>query len=116
MNRLFTSIFLPRRSGAIVCRYGGASVCVAMAAMAALLLRKYNLPHPFTSFSFAVIAITFWYAGTGPGLLAIALSCSALSYFFTPLKIGNLPWDSPLGSNFPRFMLNLDRNVPFPPR
>src|SRR5262249_38903210 len=52
------------------------------------------LPHPFTSFSFAAIAITFWYAGTGPGLLAIALSCSALSYFFTPLKIGNFPWDS----------------------
>ena len=94
MNRLLTSIFIPRRSGAIFQRYGGASVCVAMAAMAALLLRHYNLPHPFTSFSFAAIAVTFWYAGTGPGLLAIALSCCALSYFFTPLKVGNLPWDS----------------------
>jgi hypothetical protein len=29
----------------------------------------------FTSFSFAAIAITFWYAGTGPGLIAIVLSC-----------------------------------------
>jgi transcriptional regulator with GAF, ATPase, and Fis domain len=65
-----------------------------MAAAAALLLRYYNLPHPFTSFSFVAIAITFWYAGTGPGLLAMALSCSVLSYFLADLKIGYLPWDS----------------------
>jgi transcriptional regulator with GAF, ATPase, and Fis domain len=69
-------------------------VAVAMAMLAALLLRHYDLPHPFTSFSFAAIAITFWYAGTGPGLIAIVLSCSVLSYFFTPLRVGNLPWDS----------------------
>jgi transcriptional regulator with GAF, ATPase, and Fis domain len=91
---LLAFIFAPRRTGAIVQRYGAAVVLVAMAAAAALLLRHYNLPHPFTSFSFAVIAVTFWYGGTGPGLLAIALSCSVLSYFFTPLKIGNLAWDS----------------------
>ena len=36
-----------------------------------ILLRRYNLPHPFISFSFAAIAIAFWYAGTGPGLLAV---------------------------------------------
>jgi len=65
-----------------------------MAAIAGLLLRHYNLPHPFISFSFAAIAITFWYAGTGPGLFAIALSCVVLTYFFTSLKVGNLPWDS----------------------
>jgi formate hydrogenlyase transcriptional activator len=94
MNRLLTSIFVPRHTGVKVQRYGGAVMAVAMATLAALLLRHYNLPHPFTSFSFAAIAITFWYAGTGPGLLAIVLSCSVLSYFFTPLRVGNLPWDS----------------------
>src|ERR1700739_3712324 len=94
MNRLLASILMPRRSGAIFQRYGVASVSVAIAAAAGLMLRRYDLPHPFTSFSFAAIAVTFWYAGTGPGLLAIALSWSVLSYFFTPLKVGDLPWDS----------------------
>jgi transcriptional regulator with GAF, ATPase, and Fis domain len=94
MNRLLASILEPRRSGAVVRRYGAAIVSVALAAATAHLLRHYNLPHPFTTFSFAAIAVTFWYAGTGPGLLAVVLSCSTLSYFFTPVKFGNLPWDS----------------------
>jgi transcriptional regulator with GAF, ATPase, and Fis domain len=94
MNRLIASILVPRRGGAIFQRYGAASVSVAIAAAAGLMLRRYDLPHPFSSFSFAAIAVTFWYAGTGPGLLAIALSWSVLSYFFTPLKVGDLPWDS----------------------
>lgn len=93
MNRFFTSIFVPRRSGAFVQRYGMAAGFVAVAEMLSFLLRRYNLPHPFTSFSFVAIAFTFWYAGTGPGLLAIVLSCSTLTYFFTPLRVGNLPWD-----------------------
>jgi formate hydrogenlyase transcriptional activator len=54
----------------------------------ALILRHYHLPHPFTSFSFAAIAITFWYAGTGPGIAALLLSCLAMNQFFRPLKIG----------------------------
>src|ERR1700757_52985 len=94
MDHWLASIFVPRRSGGPVQRYGAALITVAIAAAAALLLRHYNLPHPFTSFSFAAIAIAFWYAGTGPGLLAIVLSWFILTYFFTPLKVGNLPWDS----------------------
>ena len=74
MNPSLASILMPRRSGAIFQRYGVASVSVAIAAAAGLMLRRYDLPHPFTSFTFAAIAVTFWYAGTGPGLLAIALS------------------------------------------
>ena len=94
MNRMLAWMLIPRHSGSVVQRYGTAAVSVAMAAIAGLLLRHYNLPHPFISFSFAAIAITFWYAGTGPGLFAIALSCVVLTYFFTSLKVGNLPWDS----------------------
>jgi transcriptional regulator with GAF, ATPase, and Fis domain len=94
MNRLFASIFIPRRSAAVPLRYGAAIILVLAALALALLLRRYGLPHPFTSFSFAAIAITFWYAGTGPGLLAVILSYSALTYFFSPVKIGGLSWDS----------------------
>jgi len=94
MNRLLALIFVSRQSGAPIRRYGAAAVSVALAAAFALLLRHYNLPHPFTSFSFAAIAITFWYAGTGPGLLAVVLSYSALTLFFIPVKILGLSWDS----------------------
>src|SRR6202035_2752262 len=87
MKPLFASILVPRRSGAVVQRYGAAIVSVALAAAVALLLRYENLPHPFISFSFAAIAITFWYAGTGPGLVAIVLSYLALSDLFVPVKI-----------------------------
>jgi formate hydrogenlyase transcriptional activator len=45
------------------------------------------LPHPFISFSLAAIAITFWSAGTGPGLVALLLSYLALSALFVPGKI-----------------------------
>ena len=94
MNRLLTSIFVARRSGAPVQRYGAAVFSIAIAAAAAFLLRHYHLPHPFTSFSFAAIALTFWYGGTGPGLFAIVFSCFTLTYFFAPVKVGNPGWDS----------------------
>ena len=94
MNRLLDSIFTPQRSGALAQRYGAALLSVALAVGGALLLRRYDLPHPFTSFSFAAIATTFWYAGTGPGLLALSLSCSVLPYFFATVRIGQLSWDS----------------------
>src|ERR1700757_4750172 len=94
MDHWLASIFVPRRSGAPVQRYGAALITVAIAAAVVLLLRHYDLPHPFTSFSFAAIAITFWYAGTGPGLLTVLLSCSILPYFSTAVRIGHLSWDS----------------------
>src|SRR5246127_3177863 len=94
MNQSIGSLFIPRRSGALAQRYGAAVLSVALAASGALLLRHYDLPHPFTSFSFAAIAITFWYAGTGPGLLTVLLSCSILPYFSTAVRIGHLSWDS----------------------
>lgn len=90
----WASIFVPRRSGATVQRYGAAIISVALASAGALFLRHYGLPHPFTSFSFAAIAITFWYAGTGPGLLALMLSCSLLPYWYAGVKVGRLSWDS----------------------
>lgn len=79
------SIFDQRRSRDVVRRYGAAAVSVALALAAAAVLRHYHLPHPFMSFSFAAIAISFWCAGTGPGLLAVVLSYSVLTVFFVPV-------------------------------
>jgi formate hydrogenlyase transcriptional activator len=78
------SRFPTRSHFAVALRYGGA-VCLVVAALGmASLLRQDNLPHPFISFSFVVIAISFWYAGSGPGLLALSLSYVTLSHVFVP--------------------------------
>src|ERR1700746_1307291 len=63
-----------RPATAFLERYGTAVVSVMLAFGTALGLRRYDLPHPFTSFSFAAIAVTFWYAGTGPRVFALLLS------------------------------------------
>src|SRR5947209_423765 len=76
-----------RPRSAVVLRYGTATILVAVALGIALFLRHDNLPHPFISFSLAAIAITFWSAGTGPGLVALFLSYLALSALFVPGKI-----------------------------
>src|ERR1700693_2297144 len=81
------SKFSVRPESPVVLRYGVAIILVAAALGTALILRDNNLPHPFTSFSFAAIAITFWCAGPGPGLLALLLSYLALSDLFVPVKI-----------------------------
>src|SRR5712675_2666306 len=87
MASLGISRFAARLAWAVVLRYGAAVILVAAALGTALILRHDNLPHPFTSFSFAAIAVTFWYGGTGPGLLALLLSYLAMSDFFVPVKI-----------------------------
>lgn len=87
MASLRISMFPAWPKSATVLRYGAAVALVAMALGTALILRHDNLPHPFTSFSFAAIASTFWCAGTGPGLLALLLSYLALSDLFVPVKV-----------------------------
>src|SRR5438270_1413143 len=79
--------FTTRPVLAVVLRYGVAVTLITAALGTALILRHYNLPHPFTSFSFVVIAITFWYGGTGPGAAALVLSWLAMSQFFGSTRI-----------------------------
>src|ERR1700674_2305750 len=89
MASLRISRFTVRPESAVVLRYGAAIILVAAALGIALILRYENLPHPFISFSFAAIATTFWYAGMGPGLLALLLSCLAMSHFFIPIRLSD---------------------------
>jgi formate hydrogenlyase transcriptional activator len=69
-----------------------ASVTVALGL--ALVLRHFQLPHPFIAFSYLAIAVTFWYAGTPAGVFAVLLSCVGMSYFFVPLIAGDFPLES----------------------
>src|ERR1700751_192365 len=55
-------------------RCGVAFVSVSCALLLELLFHHFNLPHPFAAFALSAIAITFWYGGTKPGIVAVLLS------------------------------------------
>jgi PAS domain S-box-containing protein len=55
-------------------RYGLAFASVAGALLLDLLFHHFNLPRPFAAFALSAIAITFWYGGTKPGIVAVLLS------------------------------------------
>jgi PAS domain S-box-containing protein len=66
-----------------ILRYGLAAGSVALALGLALLLERYNFRGvEFPLFLFA-IAVSVWYAGLWPGVLAVVLSSLAFNYFFT---------------------------------
>ena len=65
-------------------RYGCAFVTVALMTGVWVGLRPAAIQHrPFVTFYFAVI-FTAWYAGLGPSVAAILLSCLSVAYFFLP--------------------------------
>ena len=71
-----------RRVTSVVLRYGLAVVSVAIALGLALLVQLqevHNLEFPLF---LTAIAITVWYAGAGPGSLAVVLSGLSFDYFF----------------------------------
>ena len=73
-----------RRVTSVVLSYGLAVVSVVIALGLALLTQLqtvHNLEFPLFLMA---IAVTVWYAGTGPGVLAGVLSGLSFDYFFTP--------------------------------
>jgi PAS domain S-box-containing protein len=71
-----------RRVTSVVLRYGLAVVSVAIAlglALLAQLQSVHNLEFPLFLIA---IAVTVWYAGVGPGVLAVVLSSLSFNYFF----------------------------------
>ena len=65
-------------------RYGLAVISVVAAVGFAHGFVRFHLPQPFAAFALSAIAVTFWYAGTAPGILAAVLSCLVRDYFFEP--------------------------------
>ena len=68
----------------VALRYGLTLISVSVALVLAQTFLYYGLPLPFTAFALSAIAITFWYVGTNPGIVAVILSTLARSYFFSP--------------------------------
>jgi PAS domain S-box-containing protein len=63
-------------------RYGLALASVTGALLLELLFHHFNLPHAFAAFALSAIAITFWYAGTKPGIVAVLFSSLIRSFIF----------------------------------
>jgi len=68
-------------------RYGLAVLSVALALGIKLLLQQLHFGYPLSTSFLAAIAVTFWYAGTGPGILALVLSCAAFGFFVLPYQV-----------------------------
>jgi len=72
----------PAASAAL--RFGLAFATVTVALGLARTFLYFDLPQPFAAFALSAIAITFWYGGTGPGILAALLSALVRTFFFVP--------------------------------
>jgi hypothetical protein len=72
-----------KRSGASFARrYGLACASVSGALLLDVLFHHFNLPHPFAAFLLSAIAITFWYGGTKPGIVAVLLASLIRGFIF----------------------------------
>jgi K+-sensing histidine kinase KdpD len=84
-----------RSTSSLILHYGLAVVSVALAVGSALLLRRFGLRE---SLFLIAIAVTVWFGGMGPGLLAIVLSDLSIDYFFVPptdsisLDLSHIPY------------------------
>jgi C4-dicarboxylate-specific signal transduction histidine kinase len=61
-----------------------ALVSVAAALGLASVFVHFHLPQTFGAFALSAIAVTFWYAGTKPGVLAALLSSVVRDFLFNP--------------------------------
>jgi PAS domain S-box-containing protein len=73
-----------RPAASTALRYGLALASVAAALGLAQAFLYFRLPQPFTAFALSAIAISFWSAGTKPGLLAAVLASLVRTFFFEP--------------------------------
>src|ERR1700692_2492181 len=73
---------LTRPGASFARRYGLAFASVAGALLLDLLFHHFNLPHPFAAFALSAIAITFWYGGAEPGIVAVLLSSLIRGFIF----------------------------------
>ena len=74
MKRSARAGWIAQPVAAAVLRYGLALVSVAAAFLLAQAFVLFHLPQPFTAFALSAIAITFWWGGIGPGIVAVLLS------------------------------------------
>jgi C4-dicarboxylate-specific signal transduction histidine kinase len=82
MNRPETMNMTADSARSIAQRYGLAVASVAASLGLSLVFTYFHLPQTFGVFALTAIAVTFWYAGTGPGILAALLSSVVRDFLF----------------------------------
>jgi PAS domain S-box-containing protein len=70
-------------------RYGLPFASIAVALGIARIFLYFHLPQPFTAFALSAIAITFWYGGTKPGILAAALASIVRNYHWSEVSVAS---------------------------
>jgi PAS domain S-box-containing protein len=79
-------------------RYGFSVVCVAVALGLALACQRYGFLEVATPLFDVAIALTAWFVGIGPSVVAVVVSSACFTYFFTPplytveISSGDLPY------------------------
>src|SRR5271166_2607658 len=76
--------WIERPATSVALRYGLALISIAAALGLARVSLYLHLPQPFAALALSAIAITFWYGGTNPGILAALLSLIVRDFFFEP--------------------------------
>jgi PAS domain S-box-containing protein len=74
----------PGTASSIALRYGLALLSIAAALGLSLAFTDFHLPQAFGTFALSAIALSFWYAGTGPGILSAVLSSLVRDFLFDP--------------------------------
>src|SRR5882724_3218159 len=75
----------PRRSsGRIIFRYGLAPGSVAAATALGFLAVRFDLQESVFTFFVLAVALTSWYAGVWPAIIAFGFGALAFNYCFTP--------------------------------
>ena len=77
-----TSEKSPRSIPSMLRRYGLAFLSVAIALEVSRLLASYKFEGVEFPILLMAVAITVWYVGTGPGILALIMAALAFKYFF----------------------------------
>jgi transcriptional regulator with GAF, ATPase, and Fis domain len=78
------SDWLKRPNVRVALGYTLAAVSVVLAFLSARAFLFFHLPLAIVSFSLCAIAITFWYGGVGPGIVALVLAVLIRTFFFLP--------------------------------
>jgi transcriptional regulator with GAF, ATPase, and Fis domain len=96
MSDQFIANWLARPKRRHALGYLLAVASVGLALVAARTFLHFHLPLAIMSFSFCAIAITFWYAGIGPGILALLLAVLMRTFIFQP----EVDWISRIAYDF----------------